>query len=242
MTLDEKIDQVPDRPGVYLYKDTKAQIIYIGKAASLRSRVRSYFQESRARDPKTDALVGHIRDLEYIVTANELEAMILESTLVKKHRPRYNIILRDDKHYPVPQAHHQRGVPAPGGGPAGAEGRRDLLRAVLPGHRDAGDAAPRAPALPPAHLPHQDRRDALPPVPAVLHPPLQCPLHGLGDRGGVRADGAGRGALPRGQERRPRGPAHPGDGDRGRGDEVRAGRRPARPRSRRSTRCGSGSR
>jgi excinuclease ABC subunit C len=100
VTLSEQLDQVPDRPGVYLYKDAKSQIIYIGKAASLRSRVRSYFQESRARDPKTDALVGHIRDLEYIVTANELEAMILESTLVKKHRPRYNIILRDDKHYP----------------------------------------------------------------------------------------------------------------------------------------------
>ncbi len=98
--LQEKIAQVPDRPGVYLYKDTKAQIIYIGKAASLRSRVRSYFQDSRARDPKTDALVAQIRDLEYIVTSNELEAMILESTLVKKHRPRYNIILRDDKHYP----------------------------------------------------------------------------------------------------------------------------------------------
>ncbi len=100
MTLDEKIDQVPDRPGVYLYKDAKAQVIYIGKAASLRSRVRSYFQESRARDPKTDALVGQIRDLDYIVTGNELEALILESNLVKKHRPRYNIILRDDKHYP----------------------------------------------------------------------------------------------------------------------------------------------
>jgi len=100
VTLDEKIDQVPDRPGVYLYKDAKSQVIYIGKAASLRNRVRSYFQESRARDPKTDALVGQIRDLDYIVTTNELEALILESNLVKKHRPRYNIILRDDKHYP----------------------------------------------------------------------------------------------------------------------------------------------
>jgi excinuclease ABC subunit C len=100
VTLQEKIDQVPDRPGVYLYKDAKAQVIYIGKAASLRSRVRSYFQESRARDPKTDALVGQIGDLDYIVTGNELEALILESNLVKKHRPRYNIILRDDKHYP----------------------------------------------------------------------------------------------------------------------------------------------
>ena len=100
MTLEEKVDQVPDRPGVYLYKDAKGQVIYIGKAASLRGRVRSYFQESRARDPKTDALVGQIRDLDYIVTGNELEALILESNLVKKHRPRYNIILRDDKHYP----------------------------------------------------------------------------------------------------------------------------------------------
>jgi len=95
-----KLAQLPDRPGVYLYKDGKGQIVYVGKAASLRSRVRSYFQESRARDPKTDALVGQIRDLEYIVTGNELEALILESNLVKKHRPRYNIILRDDKHYP----------------------------------------------------------------------------------------------------------------------------------------------
>jgi len=98
--LHERVAQVPDRPGVYLYKDAKGQTIYIGKAASLRGRVRSYFQESRARDPKTEALVGQIRDLEYIVTGNELEAMILEATLVKKHRPRYNIILRDDKHYP----------------------------------------------------------------------------------------------------------------------------------------------
>ena len=98
--LEAKLAQLPDRPGVYLYKDGKGQIIYVGKAATLRSRVRSYFQESRARDAKTDALVGQIRDLEFIVTGNELEALILESNLVKKHRPRYNIILRDDKHYP----------------------------------------------------------------------------------------------------------------------------------------------
>jgi excinuclease ABC subunit C len=98
--LSSKLAELPDRPGVYLYKDAKSQIIYVGKAASLRSRVRSYFQESRVRDAKTDALVGQIRDLEVIVTGNELEALILESNLVKRHRPRYNIILRDDKHYP----------------------------------------------------------------------------------------------------------------------------------------------
>src|SRR5437588_10260810 len=101
MDLDEKIARVPDRPGVYVYRDGKQQVLYVGKAASLRSRVRSYFQESRPRDPKTDALVRQIRDLEYIVTDNELEALMLEANLVRRHRPRYNIILRDDKHYPL---------------------------------------------------------------------------------------------------------------------------------------------
>jgi excinuclease ABC subunit C len=98
--LDEKLGRVPERPGVYLYRDAKAQVIYVGKAASLRSRVRSYFQEARPHDAKTDALVRQIVDLEYIVTDNELEALMLEANLVRKHRPRYNIILRDDKHYP----------------------------------------------------------------------------------------------------------------------------------------------
>jgi excinuclease ABC subunit C len=100
MALDEKLSRLPDRPGVYIYKDAKSQVIYVGKAASLRSRVRSYFQESRPHDPKTDSLVRQIADLEYIVTDNELEALMLEANLVRKHRPRYNIILRDDKHYP----------------------------------------------------------------------------------------------------------------------------------------------
>ena len=100
MALDEKLARLPDRPGVYIYKDAKVQVIYVGKAASLRSRVRSYFQESRPHDPKTDSLVRQIADLEYIVTDNELEALMLEANLVRKHRPRYNIILRDDKHYP----------------------------------------------------------------------------------------------------------------------------------------------
>src|SRR5216117_2030832 len=100
MDLDEKLARLPDRSGVYIYKDAKAQVIYVGKAASLKSRVRSYFQESRPRDAKTDALVRQLADLEYIVTDNELEALMLEANLVRKHRPRYNIILRDDKHYP----------------------------------------------------------------------------------------------------------------------------------------------
>lgn len=100
MTLEEKLAHLPDRPGVYIYQDAKGQTLYVGKAASLRNRVRSYFQASRARDAKTDALVRQIADLEYVVTDNELEALMLEANLVRKHRPRYNIVLRDDKHYP----------------------------------------------------------------------------------------------------------------------------------------------
>ena len=75
MTLEDKLPRLPDRPGVYLFKDAKGQVVYIGKAASLRSRVRSYFQESRAREPKTDALVRQIRDLDFIVTDTEREAL-----------------------------------------------------------------------------------------------------------------------------------------------------------------------
>src|SRR5919106_710403 len=100
VALEEKLGRLPDRPGVYLYRDTKEQVIYVGKAASLRSRVRSYFHDSRPHDPKTDSLVRQVADLEYIVTDNELEALMLEANLVRRHRPRYNIILRDDKHYP----------------------------------------------------------------------------------------------------------------------------------------------
>jgi excinuclease ABC subunit C len=100
VTLADKLATLPDRPGVYLYRDAKGQVLYVGKAASLRTRVRSYFQDSRPRDPKTEALVRHIADLEYLVTDNELEALMLEANLIRKHRPRYNIILRDDKHYP----------------------------------------------------------------------------------------------------------------------------------------------
>lgn len=100
MTLEEKIKNLPDRPGVYLMKNAKGRVIYVGKARSLRSRARSYFQKGFEPDPRKVAMVGKIRDLETVVTASELEAFILEANLIKKHKPRYNIILRDDKNYP----------------------------------------------------------------------------------------------------------------------------------------------
>ncbi|MFN0109208.1 MAG: excinuclease ABC subunit UvrC [Blastocatellia bacterium] len=100
MTLDEKLDNLPTQPGVYIHKNIRGQIIYIGKAKSLRNRVRQYFQSSRAMDAKTQELVARIADLEYIVTDTEVEALVLESNLIKQHKPRYNVMLKDDKSYP----------------------------------------------------------------------------------------------------------------------------------------------
>jgi len=99
-TLKEKIENLPGSPGVYLYRDSSGKIVYVGKAKSLRNRVRSYFQEGRPLDPKTDRLVSEVADIECIVTDSEVEALILESTLVKKNQPRYNVNLKDDKSFP----------------------------------------------------------------------------------------------------------------------------------------------
>ena len=99
MAIEERLKEIPTSPGVYLHKDATGKVIYVGKAKNLRSRVRSYFR-ARPFDRKTDALVENISDLEFIVTDNEVEALILEATLVKQHKPRYNIKLQDDKSYP----------------------------------------------------------------------------------------------------------------------------------------------
>ena len=99
-TLDEKLQNLPTSPGVYLHKDEAGKIIYVGKAKNLRNRVRSYFQQGRGHDRKTRELVRRIRDLEFIVTDTEVEALVLESNLIKLHKPRYNILLKDDKQYP----------------------------------------------------------------------------------------------------------------------------------------------
>ena len=98
--LQSKLAHLPDNPGVYLFKNAQGEIIYIGKAAVLADRVRSYFQKGTDHSPKTTLLVSQVADLETMVTRSELEALILESNLVKRHKPRFNIVLRDDKHYP----------------------------------------------------------------------------------------------------------------------------------------------
>ncbi len=98
--LQEKLRTLPAAPGVYLHKNKDGKIIYVGKAKSLRSRVRQYFQSARNQDYKTRELVARIVDFEFIVVDNEIEALMLESNLIKKHKPRFNILLRDDKQYP----------------------------------------------------------------------------------------------------------------------------------------------
>jgi excinuclease ABC subunit C len=100
MTLEEQLKLLPDKPGVYLMKDADGRVIYVGKAINLKNRVRSYFQSSRTHSAKVRVMVDHIVELETIITSSELEALILESNLIKKYRPKYNIRLRDDKHYP----------------------------------------------------------------------------------------------------------------------------------------------
>ncbi|UCH82060.1 MAG: excinuclease ABC subunit UvrC [Nitrospiraceae bacterium] len=100
MDKKQKLSQVPTSPGIYIMRGQRERVIYVGKAKNLRNRLRSYFQKSAALDDRKTRMVQDIVDFDYIVTKNELEALILEANFIKKTKPRYNIILRDDKHYP----------------------------------------------------------------------------------------------------------------------------------------------
>lgn len=95
--LAKKLKELPKQPGVYFHKDKSGEIIYVGKAAVLRNRVRQYFQKSRGRDPKTEALVAEIYDTDWMVVDSEIEALFLEAEMIRRYMPRYNILLRDDK-------------------------------------------------------------------------------------------------------------------------------------------------
>ena len=98
--LTEILEKIPKLPGIYIMKDGKDGILYIGKAKSLQLRVRSYFQDSRSLHPRTRIFLGKVRDIKFLTTKTEAEALILESNFIKKHQPRYNVLLKDDKHYP----------------------------------------------------------------------------------------------------------------------------------------------
>ncbi len=98
--IQENLKKLPDKPGVYIHRDINGNVIYVGKAVSLKRRVRQYFQSQANMHPKVRAMVSHIAEFEYITTDSEMEALILENNLIKKYMPRYNVLLRDDKTYP----------------------------------------------------------------------------------------------------------------------------------------------
>ena len=98
--IEENLKKLPDSPGVYIHKDKLGRVIYVGKAISLKNRVRQYFRLSKTADPKVRALAANIEEFEYITCATEMEALILECNLIKKYTPKYNVLLRDDKTYP----------------------------------------------------------------------------------------------------------------------------------------------
>lgn len=98
--LRAKLSHLPNKPGAYMMKDDAGKVIYVGKASSLRGRVRSYFQKGQTHSAKVAVLVSRITDIDWIVTESEIEALMLECNLIKRHRPKYNVRLRDDKHYP----------------------------------------------------------------------------------------------------------------------------------------------
>ena len=100
MSLQSKLKNIPMHPGVYSFMNDKGEIIYIGKAKNLRSRVRSYFQKSKSQSPKNLTMIRHISDLEYIVVRSEVEALLTEANLIKQHAPRYNVMMKDDKSFP----------------------------------------------------------------------------------------------------------------------------------------------
>lgn len=98
--LEQRLKSLPDKPGVYIMRDKDGRIIYIGKAVSLKNRVRQYFRSSANHSPRIQSMIAHIADFEYILTDSEVEALVLECSLIKEYHPKYNVSLRDDKHYP----------------------------------------------------------------------------------------------------------------------------------------------
>ena len=109
--IEEELRKLPGKPGVYLMHDARDEIIYVGKAVSLKNRVRQYFQSSRNKGLKIEQMVPQIARFEYIVTDSELEALVLECNLIKEYRPKYNTMLKDDKAYPFIQVTVQEDYP-----------------------------------------------------------------------------------------------------------------------------------
>lgn len=138
--LELKIRMLPESPGCYLMKDKDGTIIYVGKAVNLKNRVRSYFRDTE-HTPKVAAMISHIDDFDILLCDSNLEALCLECNLIKLHKPYYNILLKDDKHYPYLRVNLKEPFPRLIPRPADGEGRREVLRPVH--RRDGGSAGHR---------------------------------------------------------------------------------------------------
>src|SRR3990170_1874454 len=225
MELAEKVSQLPAATGVYLFKDALGKVIYVGKANSLRHRVRSYFAEGRWQDAKTGTLVREAADVETIVVDTENEALALENNLIKQHQPRFNVLLRDDKTYPYLKLTAREQYP-----------RVYVTRRVKKdGSLYFGPYFPARLAYRLAELIHPRLQVRPPPppspaMPAVLHQALPRPLRRRAHhRRALRRGRPRRPALPRRPARRPaRQPPRP-HGASVRGRALRAGRRLPRP-------------
>ena len=205
------LKNLPDRPGVYLMKDARGDVLYVGKAQSLRSRVRSYWQKESPGGEihRIRSVIDRVVDLEYTLTDSISEALLLEGNLIKRFQPQFNVRLKDDKSYPYIKITLGRRLPADRAHAQAAPGREPVLRAVRVGvQRGRGDE-PRPAALPVPDLhDRHPRRGAGAPatVPAVPHQALPGPLHPGGDEGRVSRRRRAGGAVPRG----PPGVARPG--------------------------------
>ncbi len=202
MDLYQKIRTLPTQPGCYLYKNAEGEVIYVGKAKNLRARVRSYFLEASQANAKTGSLMREAVDVEYITVANEHEALALENNLIKQKKPRFNILLRDDKTYPYIKLTLERPLPQGLRHAPPAQGRQRLLRPLLPRQPRLPPGRPHPPQLPDSQL--QGRSVALPSarLPAVLHQALPRPLRRRPHHArGLQADRPRRAALPRRQAR-----------------------------------------
>ncbi len=180
------VKRLPDRPGVYRMLDAEGKVVYVGKARSLRSRVGSYFRADQLQ-PKVQALVRAIAGIEVTVTNSDTEALLLEHNLIKSHRPRFNVILRDDKSFPyVHLSAHE--FPRLVVLPRLAQAARAPVRAVSVRERGARGAQPAAQAVPTAQLQGQLLRQPLAPLPRVPDRPLLRALHRPHRRGAYARD------------------------------------------------------
>ena len=128
--IEEELKKLPQKPGVYLMHDAQDNIIYVGKAIRLRSRVQSYFREKINRGPQIEKMVTQIARFEYIVTDSELEALVLENNLIKEHNPKYNTLLKDDKTYPYIKVTVGGGISARAVFQTDEKGQIEVFRAV----------------------------------------------------------------------------------------------------------------